>query len=322
MFEANKHISMEVGGFNDLTQTEDNMHLETLLFKRPKFNPVLCSYVPPKQCEGNSLKVERDATLTIDYLSRGFEGFKDLSNHVQPEIVAKCEQFGKILQAAYVKCIRLYHMKHSGRNNWDNQLYNVRLPDISEYLKDSYFVTESNEQKTRLSVKTNDLINNFSAAMYSLHEKEYQDHAENAFAFMLSTYETYQSLPMMAAWCDVHDLKELANKVVVLNALQLSLDHVCKLAFPAACATCANLLDNLLRMIDFEPGEPHQMLISLPKFDEILLFKRERPLPSLETPKESKESARTTTTPSIKKVCITYVTFLIKCYITISSITK
>jgi hypothetical protein len=146
----------------------------------------------------------------------------------------------------------------------------------------------------KIPLTPNGLIKNFSMALYSLHEKEYNDHAENAFTFMMQTYATYHSMPLVAAWCDLHDLRVIHDKEVVLDHLQSSLNLVCKFAFPVACKTCGNLLDNILRTLEFEPGQIHQVLVALPKFDEDLLFQRSNPLPVEENPKESAQTPITT----------------------------
>ena len=52
----------------DNTQTDDNDELGKLFIKRPTANPVRCAYVTPKRSEPNSLKVDKDKTLTIDFL--------------------------------------------------------------------------------------------------------------------------------------------------------------------------------------------------------------------------------------------------------------
>jgi len=57
-----------MGDLNDHTQTDDNEVLENLLVYRPTINPVLCEYVLPKRNDANSLKVEKDVALSIDFL--------------------------------------------------------------------------------------------------------------------------------------------------------------------------------------------------------------------------------------------------------------
>ena len=75
-------------------------------------------------------------------------------------------------------------------------------------------------------------------------------------------------------------LADLESKKKALAALQQALNLVCKFAFPAACQTCNKLLDNILRKQVFAPGEPHQVLLALPMFDEEMLFIRPSPLPA------------------------------------------
>ena len=262
----------------DNTQTDDNDMLSDILNKRPTFNPVHCDFVSPKRSL-NSLKVEQDITLTIDYLSRGIEGFHLLPTHLQTDILAKSLEFQSILHKAYVSCIKLYHLQYTGKLAWDPKLYNLEIPDITQYLQGSYYTTESDDQTAKLKHRTNDLINNFVMNMYSLHEKNHNDQASIDFEFMMSTFFTLQEMVMNAAYCDLHELTNYADKVKVLTAQQKALNFVCTFAFPSACKTCSKLLDHILRQQQFEPGEDHQALILLPKFEEEILFKRLCPLP-------------------------------------------
>ena len=94
----------------ELTQSVDNEALASQMQSRPTINPVLCTHVTPKRNETNSLKVEKDITLTKEFLSRGVYGYKELPTHLQDDIFSKCEQFIHILQKAYASSIRLYYM--------------------------------------------------------------------------------------------------------------------------------------------------------------------------------------------------------------------
>jgi len=292
----------------DHTETDDNEALEKQLLKRPTFNPVLCEYVIPKRNDLNSLKVEKDITLTLDFLSRGVIGFKELPTHLKEDILSKCESFNPVLQRAYVLSIRLYHFKYSSKRNWDSRLYNLQLPNIEKYLEDSYFVVDSVDQKSKLKQRCGELINNFTMGMYSLHEKFLTDHATNEFEFMMATYGTLRSMPLSAHYCDLHLLKNFQEKEEALRILQSSFNLVCKFAFPAACKTCGGLLDNILRNQEFEPGETHQVLLDLPLFEEEILFIRASPLPA-EPKTGSKSPVTTSHTP--KKVSHMHV---ILCY--------
>ena len=269
----------------DLTQSEDNTALELQMLTSLTVNPVLCLHVTPKRNETNSLKVEKDTTLTKDFLSRGDNGFKHLANHLQDDILSKCEQFIPILQKAYVSSIRLYHMQYTSRSNWNSHMYNLELPDINKYLKGGcYFATVSDDQKERLTQGTRNLIQTFSMAMFTLHEKTLTDHATNEYLHMLTVYATFQSWPQQAAYCDAHALKTLPEKEDVLRAFQTGLNQVCRFAFPLACKTCSNLLDDIMRLQEFEEGEAHQVQITLPNFNEELLFQRLCPLPAVAKP--------------------------------------
>jgi len=128
--------------------------------------------------------------------------------------------------------------------------------------------------------------------MYSLHEKFLTDHATNEFEFMMATYGTLRGMPLSAHYCDLHLLKNLNDKEEALRVLQSSFNFVCKFAFPAACKTCGELLDNILRSQEFEPGETHQVLLDLPLFEEEILFIRANPLPA--EPKTGSKSTGTT----------------------------
>ena len=279
---------MDTGSNLELTQSEDNEALEDQIQSRPTINPELCMYVTPKRNE-NSLKVEKDITLTKDFLSRGVHGYKELPNHLQDDILSKCEQFNPVLQKSYVASIRLYHMQYTSRTNWNSNLYNLELPDINNYLKGScHFATVPDDQKSRLTQGTKDLIQTFSMSMYTLHEKTLIDLATNEYLLMLSVFATFQAWPQHAAYCDAHALKTLSEKQDVLRAFQSALNLVCKFAFPLACKTCANLLDDIMRLQEFEEGETHQVQITLPNFDEELIFKRLCPLPAVKKPDVAK----------------------------------
>jgi len=265
-----------VGGFNDCTQTDDNEQLAKQLSKHPLLNPAKCTFVPPRKNEENSLKVEPDKALTVNFLERGVNGFSGLPGHLRDAIFSQCEQFHPILVKAYIACIKLYHIQ-SNKHSWNDNMYNLKLPNLDTYLTDSLFVAESEEVKTRLTRLTSEHIQTFSLSMYKQHEKHLADQAGAAHALMLVSYDTCQSYPLMAAWCDLHDLQSLSDKLNALRILQDSLNYVCKFAFPAACKTCSSLLDSITSKLEFQPGELHQVQFLVPLIGEELLFKRDPP---------------------------------------------
>ena len=268
----------------NFTQTEgDNIELQ-LFFEIPKFNPAHCEFVQPKRNELNPFKVDKDITLSLDFLSRGVHGFKELPTYLKDDILLKCESFVPVLHKAYVYSIRLCHLKYIGSIGWETKLFNLQLPQIETYLQDSFFVTETEEQSSKLKEKAEQLINKFSIDLYSMHERYYTDHAIAQYEVMKATHGTIRSMPLCAAYCHLMELVNLASKKTALIALQQALNLVCKFAFPAACHTCSNLLDNILRKQVFAPGEPHQILLTLPMFDEEMLFIRPSPLTEELTP--------------------------------------
>ena len=137
----------DVGGFNDCTQTDDNEQLAKQLSKHPLLNPAKCTFVPPRKNEENSLKVEPDKALTLNFLERGVNGFSGLPGHLRDAIFSQCEQFHPILVKAYIACIKLYHIQ-SNKHSWNDNMYNLKLPNLDTYLTDSLFVAESEEVKT------------------------------------------------------------------------------------------------------------------------------------------------------------------------------
>ena len=265
---------------DNYTQTEDNGKLEELLSEKPTFNPAHCNFVPPKRNDLNSLKVEKDIDLTLDFLSRGVHGFKELPSYLKDDILSKCDSFNQVLQKAYVRSIRLCQLQYIHSIGWDTQLFNLQLPQTGKYLTDSLFVTETEEHNLKFRKRTEEFINHFSKEMFSMHEKYYIDHATNEFEVMLTTYRAICTMPMYAAYCDLHQLLNIESKKQVLNVIVLALNLVCIFAFPAACETCSDLLDNILRKQVFAPGEAHQVLLKLPKFEEEILYVRPRPLPA------------------------------------------
>ena len=142
----------------DNTQTDDNDELTKMFIHRPTTNPVKCAFVTPKKSDPNSLKVDKDLTLTIDYLSRAVVNFKDLPNHLQQDILSKCNDFYKILLKTYISSIRLYHIQYIGKHEWVFRLYYLQLPDVTKYLQHSFFVTETDEQLSTLKERTNERV--------------------------------------------------------------------------------------------------------------------------------------------------------------------
>jgi hypothetical protein len=110
--------------------------------------------------------------------------------------------------------------------------------------------------------------------MCTLHEKFLINQASNDHIHMLNVFINYQAYTQQAAFCDLEYLKTLSEKVMMLKALQQSLNFMCKFAFPQACVTCAKLLDAILSLQEFEVGEPHQIQLKLPNFDETFIFQR------------------------------------------------
>ena len=56
-----------MGDLGDNTLLEDNDALQELMLEHPTFNPLFCDYVTPKRINEDSIKVEIDTALTIDY---------------------------------------------------------------------------------------------------------------------------------------------------------------------------------------------------------------------------------------------------------------
>ena len=277
----------------NLTQTTgDNAELQNL-FESTTFYPAHCEFVQPKKNDLNSLKVDKDIALSLDYLSRGVHGFNELQTYLKGDILSKCESFNPLLQKAFVYSIRLCHLNYIVSLGWETKLFNLQLPQIETYLQDSFFIAETEEQTSKLKQRTDQFISNFSREIYSIHERFYTDHAIAEYEVMRATYGTIRSMPTCPAYCDLMQLTDLDSKKKVLTEIQQALHLVCKFAFPAACQTCSKLLDNILRKQVFAPGEPHQVLLTLPMFDEEMLFIRPSPLPA--EPKPTGKATLTTT---------------------------
>jgi hypothetical protein len=283
----------------------DNIELQNL-FENPTFNPAHCEFVQPKRNDLNSLKVDKDIALSLDYLGRGVHGFNDLPSYLKDDILLKCDTFNPVLQKALVYSIRLCHLKYTVSLGWETKLFNLQLPRIETYLQDSYFVTETEDQTSKLKQRTDQFINNFSKEMITMHEKYSTEHAFAEFEVMKATYGSIRSMPLCPAYCELMELTDLDSKKKALTALQQALNLACKFAFPAACQTCSDLLDNILRKQDFAPGEPHQVLLALPMFDEEMLFIRPSPLPA--EPKPAGKATSTVTAQTPKKVSNMHVT--------------
>ena len=285
------------------TQTPDNDELEKLVSEKPTFNPAHCYFIQPKKNDSNSLKVEKDITLSLDFLSRGIPGFNELPAHLKDDILSKCDTLHPVLQKAFAASIRLYHFQYIRSLGWNDKLFNLKLPQIATHLQDSYFITGSEEEKLKLRQRTEEFINQFSMGIYSIHEQNYADHALIDYEVMIATYNTLASMTMCAAYCDLHQLLDIASKKETLSATKQALNFVCKFSFPAACIDCGDLLDDILRKQEFAPGEPHQVLLELPRFEEEILFVRPRPLPAEPKP------AGLATTQTPKKVSNMHVVF-------------
>lgn len=279
----------------DLTQSEDNENLQKLMLTKPTCNPVLCTYVTPKTNETNDLKVAKDNTLTMDFLIRGVSLLKELPNHLKETIFSKCAEFIKIMHRAYVACIKLYHIQYTSKTKWDKRMYNLQIPCIDNYLQGSFFVPESDAQKERLTNSVNELIDDFSMGMYLLHEKILDRQATTEYLHMQNVFIDFQAYTQQAAFCDLEDLKTYQEKEKMLRALQQSLNLMCKFAFPQACETCTKLLDAILLLQEFEEGEPHEIQLKLPKFDETFLFQRVTPLTALIKPPSTPAGAKNQT---------------------------
>ena len=285
-----------------------------LFIKRPTANPVKCAFVTPKRSDPNSLKVDKDKTLTIDYLSRAVDNFKDLPNHLQEDILSKCNEFYKILLKAYISSIRLYHIHYIGKHEWVPRQYNLQLPDVTKYLQNSYFVTESEEQQSALKARTNEHVKQFISNMFITHEKSIMDHAINNYECMIVTFHTYQEAVQNAVYCELHDLTNLEYKVKVLKATQASLNYVCVFAFPTAVDSCSSILEHILSKQISEGEEAQEMLCTLMLFEEEFLFRRLTPLQAVVSseikPLKDTPEAKLPQTPKPKKVSNIHITVL------------
>jgi len=292
------------------TQTDDTDELKKQFHHGPLLNPAKCTFVSPRKSDDNPLKVEPDITLTKNFLDRGVNGFIDMPIHLRDAIFLYCESFHDTLTKAYVACIKLYHIQ-SYKGGWNDRLYNLKLPDLSSYLKESLFVAESEDIKAWLTRKTSEHITQFASSMYTDHLKRISDHATVSHATMLDTFDTYQSYVTSAAWCELHDLKSLSDKEDILRILQESLDYVCKFAFPEACKACSALLDDIINKLEFQPGETYQVQLRVPLIDEDLLFKHDRPVLQKEQALPPTEHQPMVHTPGATKPVCTYLQYVL-----------
>ena len=205
------------------TQTEGDKKELQNLFENTTFNPAHCEFVQPKKNDLNSLKVDKDIALTLDYLGRGVHGFNELPTYLKEDILSKCESFIPVLHKAFVSSIRLCHLKYIVSIGWETKLFNLQLPQIETYLQDSFFVTETEEQTSKLKQRTEQFIDNFSRETVALHERHYTDHAIANYEVMKATYGTIRSMPLCAAYCDLMKLTDLDSRKKALTVIQLAL---------------------------------------------------------------------------------------------------
>ncbi len=283
-----------------MTQTEDNEVLKTRLYEKPNFNPLACPYVKPRHSIENKMKIEKEISITIDYLNRGVVGFDELKDHLQNNILSMVTDFYKKLESTFVKCIRCYHFQFESNRKWNDNMFNLATPIMNNYLKgDCLFKADSKDQQ-RLAQATTEIIQKMQKDIMTVHERDVKHQASAAWESTIISYEQSQNAPLLAAWCELHELNTLQKKGQVLNIIQRAHDLVCKFAFPDAVKKCRQELDNIMESLVFEQDEAHVMQLSLPFFKEEFTFCRDSELPS-----KSKEQVMTSTstpqTPATSK---------------------
>ena len=285
-------------GLIPYTQTDDSEELEKLFLSKPTFNSCYCNYVEPRLKIDNELLIDRDLSITICFLTRGVHGFSQLSQLLQNEILFCCLELEKSQISAFKRSILLYHYtKMHLKPTWDSNWYNLELPNIDNYLKGkSFFKPDSEEHHKRLTDHANICISQFITSMNKYHLDELKSQSENAYEYTKQVYKTYQDLILSTDWVTKHSLTDISEKKNALRCMQDAFNFVCKFSFPAALKQCTTELDNLVKLMDFKPGEIPEMALVLPHFELTLIFRRESPipLPPPETPKHAKTPSKTT----------------------------
>jgi hypothetical protein len=113
------------------------------------------------------MKVEKDITLSVDFLSRGVPNLSNLTNDLQVVTLTHCQAFEKLLFDAYVKCLKAYHISWSfSTNTWSDDWFGIKLPNIDTYLDGNTLTNPDNDQKcTEFKNHTTNLISVFSTSM-------------------------------------------------------------------------------------------------------------------------------------------------------------
>ena len=91
-----------------MTQTEESDNLATLLCRRPNFNPLSCAYVRPRLSMANNFKIEKDDSITIDFLRRGVPGFGDLKEYIQTNIMSMITEIHKFSLTSTNNICKMY----------------------------------------------------------------------------------------------------------------------------------------------------------------------------------------------------------------------
>jgi hypothetical protein len=168
------------------------------------------------------MKVEKDITLSVDFLSRGVPNLSNLTNDLQVVTLTHCQAFEKLLCDAYVKCLKAYHISWCfSTNTWSNDWFGIKLPNIATYLDGNTLTKPDNEQKcTEFKNHTTSLISDFSTSMKRYHKHEIELSAKAAYEAMMTYFHDIQSLVLNTDFCDKHQLDSVDMKEGTLLAIQ------------------------------------------------------------------------------------------------------